>query len=313
MNHVKKNCLITGGGGVGNQLIYKILNKSYNLYFSDCAPENIHPDIPAANRVKIDNANSINFLKSLNQVCEEKNINLIVPCVDEELLKIKELCSKNLYVVLPDLNFIKTMLNKYEASHDMTANGLNTPITLSYDEFLESNVLRTPFVVKPTSGRGSRDVYIASRSEQVQAIFSLTSRSPRDFIFQEFIDGAEYTISMISDQFGELKYIYPMRVIEKKGVTIKAVYEKNEKILEICKKFHSVYKPSGVVNIQIINGLEGPRIIEVNPRASTTLCAAIQSGIDPIAVFLQMDKSKVIPKPVSLERYFNNYVSWGVK
>ena len=38
--------LFTGGGGAGNQAIYRILRKKYNIYFADAKHTSFSPDIP---------------------------------------------------------------------------------------------------------------------------------------------------------------------------------------------------------------------------------------------------------------------------
>ena len=43
---MNKNILFTGGGGIGNELIWKILNNKYNLFFCDNLVENVDPIIP---------------------------------------------------------------------------------------------------------------------------------------------------------------------------------------------------------------------------------------------------------------------------
>ena len=41
-----KNLLFTGGGGVGNEAIYRFLNNKYNVFFGDAVPSNINNLIP---------------------------------------------------------------------------------------------------------------------------------------------------------------------------------------------------------------------------------------------------------------------------
>ena len=55
---MNKNILFTGGGGIGNELIWKILKKKYNLFFCDVSLENINPIIPRNKIFKICKSNS---------------------------------------------------------------------------------------------------------------------------------------------------------------------------------------------------------------------------------------------------------------
>ena len=56
-----KNLLFTGGGGVGNEAIFRFLYKKYNLFFADSLPDNINNIIPKKITRKIPYAHEENF------------------------------------------------------------------------------------------------------------------------------------------------------------------------------------------------------------------------------------------------------------
>ena len=79
--------LFTGGGGAGSEALWRILSKKYTLFFADADIENIDKSIPEKSRLKIEFANSNNYIKSVKSVCDKNHIDLIVPGVDEELMQ----------------------------------------------------------------------------------------------------------------------------------------------------------------------------------------------------------------------------------
>ena len=85
-----KKILFTGGGGVGNESIWKSLNKKYKLFFCDSNIESINPIIPKKNKINICPVKSKNYLKQIKKIINTKNIDLIVPGIDEELLILKK-------------------------------------------------------------------------------------------------------------------------------------------------------------------------------------------------------------------------------
>ena len=87
--------LFTGGGGAGSEALWKSLNKKYTLFFADAVLDNIDKTIPIGSRVEIPFASSKLYLESIKSVCDENEIDLIVPTVDEELTQFELFLNKD--------------------------------------------------------------------------------------------------------------------------------------------------------------------------------------------------------------------------
>ena len=85
----KLKILITGGGGVGSEAIYRLLRDTYDLYFADCDSRNINPSIPLERCLLIPKGDHEDFLDCLKGLCRDHRIDLLIPTVDEELVKIE--------------------------------------------------------------------------------------------------------------------------------------------------------------------------------------------------------------------------------
>ena len=85
------NLMFTGGGGPGNEAIYRLWKDQYNLYFADADLVSIHPDIPRNVCFEIPIATSPNFFNQLLQIVKNLKIEILIPGVDEELLVAKKL------------------------------------------------------------------------------------------------------------------------------------------------------------------------------------------------------------------------------
>ena len=303
-------CLFTGGGGAGNEAIYKNLKYRYDLNFLDSNITRIHPNIPKSRKHQIPKANSKYFIHEIVKISKELGCDIIIPGVDEELLLLREYYKfKPEMLLLPSTNFIRTMIDKYTCMKELAKNLINIPKTYKFENFLKIKNFNFPYILKPNNGRGSRNVYKINSKEELYSAVSLSKLTPDDFIIQEFISGKEYTVSVISDLKGNLKEIVPVLVNEKKGITIDAQIDCNPVVFDICKKMHKKFKPAGTINIQLLlNEKNIPFIFEINPRVSTTLCMSIFAGVDPIQAFIQ---SKNIGKPSSdirLIRHWNNHL-----
>lgn len=283
------NLLVTGGGGVGSESIYKQLNRKYNFYFADCAIENISDDIPKEKKILIPNAKQLGFKRKLIEICKKYKIDLVIPTVDEELMLWKKISMElPINILLPDSNFVERNLDKLKSSIFLLNNSIDAPSTYS---LIQS---RPPdkYIMKPRFGRGSRGIQIVSTDDEISAHLLLSKLTRDEFVIQEFIEGTEYTVTVVSDKNGNLKAIIPLEIELKKGITVRAKTVADADIIKYCSNIQALEKTPGVFNVQLIKSKDG-RIVafEINPRTSTTLCVAIASGIDVFEIFMNSSSS----------------------
>jgi carbamoyl-phosphate synthase large subunit len=302
--------LFTGGGGAGSEALWRILNEKYTLFFADAILDNIDKSIPVDSRIEIAFANSKSYLKSVKSACDKNKIDLIVPTVDEELLNYDSFLNKDgLEIFLPNRNFVELMLDKHTCAEAIKYSGLNGPKTLSVDRASE---IGFPLIVKPKTGRGSRGVRVVNSLKELDAYKVLFPTNEEDLIVQELAIGTEYTVLVSANRGEHLNAIIPVKVSQKKGITIQAKIDMNNKIIEYVKKFHSHYRTSGIYNMQCIltqSGVIYP--FEVNPRISTTFCLCVAAGFDPFKLYFKINPEKKLFAPsneLSLQRNWINYI-----
>jgi carbamoyl-phosphate synthase large subunit len=301
--------LFTGSGGAGSEALWRILNKKYTLFFADAVPDSIDNTIPFNSRIKIEFANSENYLQSVESACDKYKIDLIVPGVDEELIQFDYFVNKGFPdILLPDKDFVRLMLDKYTCAKSIKSTGLNSPKTSTLDMVDE---MHFPLVVKPKLGRGSRGVRVVNSLLELNAYKILYRTNEKDLILQELAIGVEYTVLVSANKGGYLNAIIPVQVEQKKGITIRAKIDMNNLIIEYVKKFHSHYKTTGIYNIQCIlskSGVVSP--FEVNPRVSTTFCLSVAAGFDPFESYLNNKSEGVLFVPDSELRLQRNWINY---
>lgn len=304
--------MFTGGGGAGNEAIWRLLGHRYTLFFADANIEAICPNIPEDRRILIPMANAEYFEESIQAACKDKMIDIIVPGVDEELMKLAGMKNKDGWpmMMLPDADFIGMMLDKLACADALRNNGFDAPLTRSV---INAEEIGFPMIIKPRSGRGSRGVMKITESSQIPAYVTLHQADPDAIIVQELICGQEYTVFVLADAWSNLRAVVPVKVAEKRGITISAEIENNEVILEFVQRFHAVFKPSGPYNIQCMF-TRGGRIVpfEINPRISTTLCMSVFAGIDIIDLFTKNNNHAPLvsfAQNVKLRRFWNNSIT----
>ena len=213
--------LFTGGGGAGSEAIYRILKDFYDVYFADADINAINPLIPLKRRHSIPMANNPKFLEGVKKICDQLSIDLLIPGVDEELALLGELDSVN--IMLPDADYVNTMLDKFKSSQVLSGLGLDAPVTTLISDYKNNNWTYFPCIAKPVSGRGSRDVYIIESAKQISAYLSLTGISEYKAVLQEKIVGIEYTVLVAADSKANLHAVVPVKIKSKKGITISAI------------------------------------------------------------------------------------------
>lgn len=281
---VKPRILFTGGGGAGTEGLARMLSGRYEVFFAD-ADEDAKPySITQDHWFKIPMASSSVFADEITDLCRQQSIDLLIPTVDEELLSIARLAAPpNLERLVPPEHFVVRHLDKLVSNQFLLDADLPAPFTVSASD----GRLSFPCIIKPRSGRGSRNVAIVSCEEELQAQITMARQKPSDFVVQELVAGQEYTVMMAADRGGELRAIVPVLVERKRGITLRAITKHDHDVIEACRLIHEADPVPGCYNIQLIKTVDGSvKPFEINPRISTTACLGLAAGVDFIGIFL---------------------------
>ncbi len=307
-----KKILFTGGGGAATQIINDVLFNKYECHFAD-ANQNNHaiPNIIDKSRQhSVPYCSSQNYVKDLVELIYENNIDLLIPGVDEELFLLDEIKSKlsRTEILAPDYEYIKKMIDKKSMSQILGRENMVNPG--AYD--LKDNELPYPVFIKPKIGRGSRNVLRIDSVNQLNSFFKLYDLCMDDFVAQNYLQGDEYTVMMSANKDKDLMAIVPVRVYEKKGITIYAEVIDDNLIIDVCHKIHNAIPTKGCYNIQLMKTSDNKAIpFEINPRVSTTFFMSFIAGIDPIQNYHETKVSDVLQtfKPnIKMRRYWHSEV-----
>jgi carbamoyl-phosphate synthase large subunit len=309
------NILFTGGGGSGNEALWRLLGESYILHFGDADKLSIDPGIPEDRRHQLPWAADHDFVSKISGLCQRLDIDVLIPGVDEELLVLarnEKLLAPTL-LLLPHADYVKTMLDKLHMITALSQNKIPVPQSMTLaDDFKRFHF---PCISKPRSGRGSRGVKILNSIQEAVALKAAAGDSAERILLQEYLEGIEYTVQMIADSKGQLCAIVPVKVGIKRGITIRAETESEPRVIAACQEIHQVIPTRGCYNIQLILTAEGKVFpFEINPRVSTTLCLVVASGVDPVSQFIQGKESKRPPSfqaGLQLQRHWTNHFIKG--
>ena len=303
--------MFTGGGGAGNEAIYRQWHDRYEMIFADADSSAIVPSIPEYLRCEIPFANAPDYSEVLGALCCEGEIDLLIPGVDEELPHMSAVAdaAPETDILVPENTFVTQSMDKLKSAHALQRQGLAAPITATMAEVEDFTF---PCFAKPRQGRGSRGVRVLGNREEAAAYHVLSGLPARDILLQELLQGREFTVMMAADRTGNLHAIVPVEVDIKRGITIRARVVMNEDVLAGCRAMHDVLKPSGCYNIQLML-MDDRRAIpfEINPRVSTTFCLGIAAGIDPVNIYYLSEAPEQLltaQDGIELNRHWKNVI-----
>ena len=283
--------LFTGGGGAGNEAIYRLLADRYECHFADADPSAIDDAIPFDKRHTIPFAHDVEFEKIVASLCCRLGVDLLVPGVDEELPNMASISRAvpAMKILAPDSAFIAQMSDKLLMIQALESAGLTSPKTFQAND---RPLVSFPAIAKPRNGRGSRGVRVLTSEAELDAYLLLEGFNAEEIILQEVGYGTEYTVQMIADFHGVLRAVVPVEVEIKRGITLRAKTVKNSVVESACQAIHAAYPTVGCYNIQLMLTDDG-RVLpfEINPRVSTTFCLCVAAGVDPIAIFLGLTQN----------------------
>ncbi len=280
----KPRLLFTGGGGAGTEALARLLAANYDVFFADADPAAKPHTVADERWLQIPLATVPEFAGEIAELCRRMQIRLLIPTVDEELLPIARLPKPlGFDVLLPPERFLARHLDKLASNQFLHQAGLPAPQTVAADQ----GRLDFPCIVKPRSGRGSRNVATVFSEAELQAQITLARQAPGDFVVQELVTGDEYTVMVAADRNGELRAIVPVLVERKRGITLRAVTLYDRGVIGACRAIHAADPVPGCYNIQLIKAADGSaKPFEINPRISTTACLGLAAGVDFIGIFL---------------------------
>ncbi len=202
-------------------------------------------------------------------------------------------------------------MDKRQFADTVEAAGQPVPLTGTGDVETALSKVPGPWILKPTFGRGSRDVYAVDSEDEVRKLWAQVPEP----ILQTRLSGEEFTIDTLVDKDGTLLGGVPrFRVETKAGIsTVGRTFEASG-LMQLAESLLKSIGHQGPANVQGFidpnNGDFG--FIEVNPRFSGALPLSLASGADLVGQFVagmygeQPDASALAYTPGTvMVRYFN--------
>ena len=316
---MKKTVLVSGASGiVGYGILRSLLKKKeeYSLIGTTIYDESIAPAFCDVFELAVP-TNSENYIDWLSSVIKKHSVDILIPSIEADMYlwndhreEIEEAGAMLLLNTRELIDLCKDKWNFYKSLVDDIPEYL-IPTT----DDLSTNIYGYPYIVKPKRGFGSKGVIkIKNENDYYKNKDSFSS----ELIMQPIIgtDDNEYTVAGFFDKSHNLiDFIGFKRKLSTDGFTHVAQvvdYEFESILIEIA----SVVKPIGPTNFQF-RLFEGTmRLLEINPRisSSTSIRASLGYNESKMAVDYYLDG--IVPEPIdktpiinrTAVRYIDEYI-----
>lgn len=231
----------------------------------------LEPSISPACRIADDSFrtgffNDENYVSNFIENCVDRDIGMIVPTVDTELLLLAENKSRfeqhGIQAVISSVDLVRACRDKRKTIALFEQLGINVP------KAVDPSNPTFPLFVKPISGSSSKDVFVVPSPEHYSDYLS------RDdlFVHQEVLDQKEfdeYTLDLYYCRNSNLKCVVPRKRIAVRGGEIsKGITVKNCLIDFVQTHLSKLEGAVGCITLQLFLNRSTLDVfgIEINPR-----------------------------------------------
>jgi carbamoyl-phosphate synthase large subunit len=276
--------LITGAGTVTCQSVIKgfRLQQEMQVHITTADPNQMSAGRYLGDAFySVPMATDPSFLSALLEIVRREGIQLLVPIVDYEFPKLSEHRDEferlGCRVVISSPQAI-SICNEKERTHRFFQEiGVTSPKTWLPAELPAPIDISYPIFVKPRTGRASLGIHKICDAEE----FAFWSKRVEDPLYQEFVDGDEYTIDVLCDFDGRVIGVVPRQRIEMKvGISYKGLTVRDPEMIRAGKLIAEKAGIIGPANIQCFKTPRGLVFFEINPRFSGTLPLTIAAGLN---------------------------------
>lgn len=241
-----------------------------------------------------------NVASDISNKISDHRINLVLANIDPATLILTQLY-KSIpdKIISSDFSATSTCLSKKEFSKFCHSESL--PI------IPEAGAESFPFFVKPDTGSASIGAKKINSKLELKSI-----NNPENFIFQEFIDGVEYTVDAYVLRDGRTWGLSPrVRLATSGGESVISSMLKDDEISDVCYSLISKLGLRGPITIQFIRRHSDSKLflMEVNPRFGGGVPLSIEAGYNfPKTMLEEILGRQVSPlgntRILSMKRYY---------
>jgi len=219
----------------------------------------------AHRRALVPRVDDAGYLAALRDLVELHDVRLVVPLTDLDHLVLDrgrgELAGA--VVLVPEAETIERCADKFLAHTFFSERGIGSPPTWLPGDL--PSVPRFPVLIKARRGFGSRHIYRAADSRELEFFLAYTSA---ESMVQSACRGEEFSIDVFCDLESRCLAAIPRTMIESKGgESIKGMTIRDDELIDFGRRVAETLGIVGPANVQCFREPDGSlEVTDVNPR-----------------------------------------------
>lgn len=280
--------------------------------------------------------NSKNYIKFISEICKKHSVDFIIPTSDEEAVALSN-AAHNLMptrVLAVNKETVNIFASKADTFRALEKHKLPHPkwqIANNIDEALNSiyEFISTlgSVVVKPSSSRGSRNVYQyglnkSMKDEDIKKILEVAKIELEEagkifpLIAMEQLYGPVHDIDMLAFK-GEPIGVFPRRRVNSDKPNEGHILLNNQKFIDLGCEIIKKFNLSWLYDCDFMFNTHGePIIIEINPRQSGSIAVVLASGYKLMDALIDLAinnetklNTKIPKKEIKIIPYKNLFIA----
>lgn len=283
--------LVTGAGGTGGMASIKTLQRTtdFTVVGADMNPKAVGL-YAADDAVVVPPATDEKWVEQMGDHVAARGVDVVIPLIDEEVAQVADLraASPDTAFVAPRAQFVETCLDKYRLMTELDTAGVTVPETWTVEMALDLDERAYPLVLKPRTERGGRGVQIIESPDALREELANTTRPHKDLLVQEYVDGVEFTTSVVCTTGNNVLSVVPKEAVQKDRSTVHGVTRDSPAVAASCRQIADRFEPAGPINVQQMCDDDGvPHVIEINPRFSSSTCLTVAAGVNELDLLIR--------------------------
>jgi carbamoyl-phosphate synthase large subunit len=282
---IDTSVLVTGvGGPAGLAVARSLIGRGVGVVLADADPTAVGLRF-GPERIVLPRSDTPGFADAVVAAATGRGCSAVVVTVAEELRALaareEELRDAGVGAWFPSADALDACIDKWRFSQVLREAGVPTPPTA----LATANGVPGPWVVKPRTGRGSRDVHaVDTRRDAAWAC-----RHVPDPIVQHRCTGREFTVDALVDRDGTLVGAVPRwRIETKAGISTKGLTFTDPAVLDVTAGALDAVGLRGVANVQgFVDRSGAATVVEINPRFSGGLPLSLAAGADLVGEYVR--------------------------
>jgi len=220
------------------------------------------------------------YVDVLLDYCRRKSIDALFPLLDPELPLLAEVRERfaavGTTVVISSSRVIDIAIDKLSTATFLADSGFRTPRIFA-EEDLDSAAL--PLLTKPRRGSASVGVHRIQTAREL----AFYRNDGVDRLFQEYVEGPEYTLDVLAGLDGQPLCAVPrLRLETRAGEISKGCTVRDQRLIdEGLRVVAALQQCAGMVSVQCFLTAEDEiAVIEINPRFAGGIPLSIRAGAD---------------------------------